>query len=599
MAIETVEDLRQHLQWAIELEHSTLPPYLTALYSIKDGTNQEAVEIIHSVFIEEMLHLTLAANILNAVGGAPNLDHPGIMPSYPTFLAHSNEAFQVGLTKFSKEALETFLLIERPGEHDGLPEDDNFETIGQFYEAIEEALKRMAAELGEDVLFSGDPARQVTDALYYGGSGRIIAVTDLASALHALEEIVEQGEGLQHQEIWDGDRDMFHPEREEVAHYFRFNELYVGRHYTLGDTPQSGPTGGPVSVDWDGVYDMRPNPTTADYPDGSPIREQMEEFKHAYTAVLHLLHECFNGSPRLLAVATGLMYGLKDEAVKLMELDSGDGRTTVGPPFEWVPPQQRHLIGSTSPRIVVVKDGPYLVYGNVPLSRKKKITSAQGDSIAWRKTETIETEDTYALCRCGQSGSKPFCDGTHARVGFDGTELADTRPTTERIRIVEGSLTPETAETVFEGAGLVVKRDGYLCMHAAFCVGRLKRIPEMMEGVDDSDVRAQIIGMMERCPSGSYMYALTPEGEDVEPDYPVGIAVTQEEGELAGSLWVTGVIPLVRSDGQPFETRNRMTLCRCGHSQMKPLCDGTHREIDFRERSEAAPPPLVSALDSV
>ena len=102
MAIETREDLQQHLQWAIELEHSTLPPYLTALYSIKDGTNQEAVEIIHSVFIEEMLHLTLAANILNAVGGSPNLDYPGIMPSYPTFLAHSNEAFQVGLSRFSK-----------------------------------------------------------------------------------------------------------------------------------------------------------------------------------------------------------------------------------------------------------------------------------------------------------------------------------------------------------------------------------------------------------------------------------------------------------------------------------------------------------------
>ena len=68
-----------------------------ALYSIREGTNGVATEIIHSVFIEEMLHLTLAANILNAVGGAPNLDYPGIMPSYPTFLAHSNEAFQVGL----------------------------------------------------------------------------------------------------------------------------------------------------------------------------------------------------------------------------------------------------------------------------------------------------------------------------------------------------------------------------------------------------------------------------------------------------------------------------------------------------------------------
>ena len=225
----------------------------------------------------------------------------------------------------------------------------------------------------------------------------------------------------------------------------------------------------------------------------------------------------------------------------------------------------------------------------MPLSRKKKITSAQGDSIAWRKTETIETEDTYALCRCGQSGSKPFCDGTHARVGFDGTELADTRPTTERIRIVAGSLEPRSGETVFEGAGLVVKRDGYLCMHAAFCVGRLKRIPEMMEGVDDSDVRAQIIGMMERCPSGSYMYALTPGGRGRRARLPGRHRRDRtRRASSPGSLWVTGGIPLVRSDGQPFETRNRMTLCRCGHSQMKPLCDGTHREIDFRERSETA-----------
>ena len=74
MAIRTVEDLREHLQWAIELEHSTLPPYLTALYSIKDGHNTEAAEVIQSVFLEEMLHMTLAANILNAVGGAPEID---------------------------------------------------------------------------------------------------------------------------------------------------------------------------------------------------------------------------------------------------------------------------------------------------------------------------------------------------------------------------------------------------------------------------------------------------------------------------------------------------------------------------------------------
>jgi|WetSurMetagenome_2_1015567.scaffolds.fasta_scaffold20733_3 CDGSH-type Zn-finger protein len=588
MAIRTIESLRQHLQWAIEIEHATLPPYLCALYSIKQGRNREAVEVIHSVFLEEMLHMTLAANLLNAVGGLPRIDAPGFMPSFPAFLPHSNRAFAVSLTKFSPDALASFLRIERPAEHVGLPEDDEFETIGQFYEAIGEALPRLCREVGEDALFTGDPARQVTDELYYGGGGRIIAVRDLASALAALAEIVEQGEGLQHKEIWDGDRDMFHPERGEVAHYFRFNELAAGRRYQPGDTPQSGPTGESFTVDWDAVHDMRPNPRAGDYPEGSEIRARLDEFNRSYSSILHLLHESLNGSPRLLAVATGLMYGLKEEAIRLMELPTGDGKTSVGPSFEYVPPGRRHLAGSAERKILVVPNGPYLVYGNVPLVRKRKIVSAERHSIVWDKTEVLETEETYALCRCGQSSAKPFCDGTHARIGFDGSESADPRATAERAKVLPGSTAAADGEAVLEGAGIVVKRDPSLCMRAGFCVGRLKGIPAMMAGAADSDVRAQIIGMIERCPSGSYTYSLTPGGRDVEPDLPAAIAVTAEEGELAGALWVTGGIPVQRSDGQPFETRNRTTLCRCGRSKKKPLCDGTHRDIGFQETAAGA-----------
>ena len=78
--ITSLESLREHLQWAIELEHSTIPPYLCALYSIEPGRNLEAVEVISSVVVEEMLHLTLAANLLNAVGGRPRLDIPQMLP---------------------------------------------------------------------------------------------------------------------------------------------------------------------------------------------------------------------------------------------------------------------------------------------------------------------------------------------------------------------------------------------------------------------------------------------------------------------------------------------------------------------------------------
>jgi CDGSH-type Zn-finger protein/uncharacterized Fe-S cluster protein YjdI len=377
---------------------------------------------------------------------------------------------------------------------------------------------------------------------------------------------------------------MFPPEREEVAHYFRYNEIAAGRRYRPGDTPQSGPTGEPLEVDWDAVYDMRPNPRSSDYAEGSLVRERMEEFNRAYSGVLHLLDECFNGSPGLLAVATGEMYALKQQAIELMQLPTGDGETTAGPSFEYVPPAERHRHVEGTQRIAVIPNGPYMVYGNVPLVRKRKVVSDEAYSLSWEKTAVLETEETYALCRCGQSGSKPFCDGTHARVGWDGSEAADTRLSVERQRIVEGSLTAETAHAP-AGTGIVVKRDGYLCMHAAFCVGRTKRIPALMEGVGDSDERASIMPMIERCPSGSYLYALEHEGLNVEPDYPVAIAVVEEEGELAGPLWVTGEIPIARADGEPFETRNRVTLCRCGQSKAKPLCDGTHRKIAFRDES--------------
>ena len=89
--------------------------------------------------------------------------------------------------------------------------------------------------------------------------------------------------------------------------------------------------------------------------------------------------------------------------------------------------------------------------------------------------------------------------------------------------------------------------------------------------------------MIEHCPSGSYTYAMTEDGDEIEPDLAVAIAVTEEEREIAGCLWVTGGIPVTRADGEPFETRNRVTLCRCGESENKPYCDGTHRRIGFRE----------------
>jgi CDGSH-type Zn-finger protein len=221
-------------------------------------------------------------------------------------------------------------------------------------------------------------------------------------------------------------------------------------------------------------------------------------------------------------------------------------------------------------KIIVCKNGPYEVHGNIPLVRKTQVVSEYGEPLTWKKEALIPTEETYWLCRCGGSGDMPFCDRTHRKNGFDGTETADTRDTTER-------------QVVRKGTKIVVKRDHYLCMLSGFCGNRLTDVERMTRQTNDPQVRAEVMGMIERCPSGSYSYALAEDEPDVEPDLPEQIAVVTEitsAGAIEGPLWVTGGIPIERADGQPFETRNRVTLCRCGKSRIKPLCDGTHRPPD-------------------
>ncbi|MFI6299268.1 ferritin-like protein [Nonomuraea sp. NPDC050790] len=328
--IDTLESLREHLQWAIELEHATLPPYLCALYSLDQERNPAAVDVVSSVFVEEMLHLALAANLLNAVGGRPVLDSPRLLPPHPRTLPHGDGALTLSLLPFGEEALEMFLRLEQPAPPGAPPKGDAYETIGQFYAAIEQGLRHLCEELGEKAVFTGDPARQVSGTRFSHTEGWLFAVEDLESALGALAEIVEEGEGASTGEVWDGDGD-------EVAHYYRFLELRHGRRYQRGDTPETGPTGKPIPVDFGGVAPMRPHPRPADHAPGSEIRTAQDGFNRTYCRLLRSLERAFNGEPKLLADAVGAMYVLKSQAQALMRMPDGDG-ATAGPTFEYQGP---------------------------------------------------------------------------------------------------------------------------------------------------------------------------------------------------------------------------------------------------------------------
>ncbi|HEV8064124.1 MAG TPA: CDGSH iron-sulfur domain-containing protein [Acidimicrobiales bacterium] len=217
--------------------------------------------------------------------------------------------------------------------------------------------------------------------------------------------------------------------------------------------------------------------------------------------------------------------------------------------------------------IAVQPNGPYLVSGSVSLTRRQIVRSEQGEPMTWQTTDRLEKPATFALCRCGGSANKPFCDGTHAGNGFDGTETAPTDSYDDRA-------------ATYEATGVVVRDDRAICEHAGFCGNRLTTVWKMARGsaTEDTVVRAQMMSMIEHCPSGALSYRLDPEGDDVEPDLSLGIAVTKD-----GPYFVTGGVAVERADGLPFERRNRVTLCRCGQSSNKPLCDGSHQRAEFRD----------------
>jgi hypothetical protein len=329
--IDTLDKLRGHLQTALELEHATIPPYFTTWLSSNEGANFEAARIIRSVMLEEMLHVTLVANLLNAVGGRPNLTNDGFIPQYPHRLPHSGRHFKVSLERLSPEAIETFLNIEQPEARHAAAQPGEFTTIGQFYQAIADGFRYLCEKLGDRQVFSGDPALQLRSEDYYG-SGKLLVVEGCDSALRAVGEIKEQGEGFNYT-VFDRDRAIL-GEGNEAAHYFRFKELQLGRRYLPGDTGRSGPSGPAITIDFSAVYPIQSNTRISDYEPGSEIRCSLEQFCDAYRLVLVCLQDAFTGRRGRLVEATARMFDLKNRASALMRTPiEPHSRTTVGLAF--------------------------------------------------------------------------------------------------------------------------------------------------------------------------------------------------------------------------------------------------------------------------
>ncbi len=232
-----------------------------------------------------------------------------------------------------------------------------------------------------------------------------------------------------------------------------------------------------------------------------------------------------------------------------------------------------------TPKITVTANGPYIVTGEVTLALQTIQPNAAGESWEWAEGRIFDAKTQYALCRCGHSGHAPYCDGTHAKVGFDGTETATREPFSQQ-------------KTTQEGPVLVLDDARPFCAVARFC-DAVQNTWDSIPLTNDPEARARVIHQATRCPSGRLVVRDKATGEVFEPAFLPSIGVVEDTAETcSGPLWVRGGIPIQSQDGTPYEVRNRVTLCRCGQSSNKPFCDGTHTEVKYQDGIE---PSIVSS----
>ena len=353
LVVEHREQLWSLLIEAAQIEHLIMCQYLYASFSLKtepdEGLTAEQAdavarwrEILTGIAIEEMLHLALVMNVMTAIGAAPSLSRP----NFPRHSEYLPPGMEFALLPFGADSLTHFLYLERPegmervdaagfvpaapplepvGRAEVMPRSQGFLTVGHLYRGIEEGLSDLAAQIGERRLFVGEPRAQATPERFRWP--QLIAVTDLASARAAIDEIIEQGEGAR------GDW--------QPAHYGRFFGMWSEYQRLREQDPSFEPARPVIPV-------FTVQPFDIDQPQLQPTepvtREVAELFNLAYEVLLQVLTRFFTHTDEtdeqldtLVQAAFGIMSGiLRPVGTALTRLPVGPGTPgqTAGPVFQ-------------------------------------------------------------------------------------------------------------------------------------------------------------------------------------------------------------------------------------------------------------------------
>ncbi|MGW3042798.1 ferritin-like domain-containing protein [Kitasatospora sp. NPDC001159] len=320
----TEQELKDALQHAILLELATVPPYATALWSITDPDNTKPVrQTVHDIILDEMAHFGLVCNMLTSIGGTVVVTDPAAVPKYPGELPGGvNPGLEVYLSGLTRDSAKLFSDIEKPENPLAFAVDGN--TIGAFYQRIANVFPRYAH------LLTGQ--RQVTTSIGNRVINPMNTIDDVLSAIHVIQT---QGEGTT-----ASPEDPFPNVPGELAHYYAFKELAVGKKLVFNDGSQKWeftgadvplPDTSPVARVPRGGWPRKGDPNSPD----QPTAKLLDAFNQQYSDMLRALEHAWSDDPSAIGTAIGLMFQMRDTAqqIEVVKLPA-DPRSTYGP--EWL-----------------------------------------------------------------------------------------------------------------------------------------------------------------------------------------------------------------------------------------------------------------------
>ena len=568
--IDDREELIYMLCEAAEIEHNVMCGYFYGIWSLKrgemDGLSPEQTRLVHSwrmamtaVAIEEMTHLTLCGNLLCAIGAAPHLSRS----NFPITAGDHPGAVDLELFGFSHALVDHAIFLERPegvvlpdapefvhldNYHRAaprgrvMPNAQDYASIGHLYRGIYHGMERLARKLGEENLFCGDVADQISfaDAPLPGLS----VVTDLASAHQAIETIVEQGEGA--------------AEHSEDSHYQKFIAVRAQLEEAIKADPNFAPAfpvvRNPVPVE-------PADPTGRTWISNPEAATVLDLANSVYNLMLRFLAQGFGrdeaegrNKRTFVAIARELMSVLSPLCNHLASLPAGDNAPglNAGMSFSLIRDIARLPAGAGELRML-----------------RERLEELSGQAARLFPEGHMLDSLSDALQGMAEQIQVPGASKKAKHVA----ENDQPRP-----KAADGK--EEHVIGRAEGKDMVLTFDTQRCIHARFCVlGAPKVFLANVVGdwlYPDEMPIEDLRGVCHNCPSGAIHYE--PKGDiPGEPLPQVNTVGLRENGPYAFRAPMT-------VDGK--EIGNRATLCRCGASKNKPFCDGSHKEIGFQATGE-------------